>query len=55
MKERFVREYTIEEIIQITDVEQLPRHLRAIDRSMPLGRYRIKAKVEVYRVEEEEE
>ena len=55
MEEKVIRSYTLDETIRIMEAGQLPRRLSLLDREMPLGLYRIKAKVEVYRVEKEEE
>ena len=54
MDGRLVRKYNLEETIRIMEDGQLPRKLSLLDKSMPLGLYRVKAKVEVYKVEEEE-
>ena len=54
MKKKVVRIYTLDETIRIMDAGQLPRKLSLLDKDMPLGLYQVKAKVEVYRVEEEE-
>ena len=53
MDGRLVRKYNLEETIRIMEEGQLPRKLSLLDEDMPLGLYKIRATVEVHKMEEE--
>jgi len=54
MQGRLVRKYNLEETIRIMEDGQLPRKLSLLDKDMPLGLYKIRATIEVHKMEEEE-